>query len=439
MLVVGLGLITAVFDPLGRVNWYSYKPAGWVVEDLTSATPSVRDRAWDELASRRAANRLSSAAQGKLDATVVRLYATAAGLPAPMRDYLTERFPVLPTDQQSAVFRQLLAALTSRNSLDFDDAGRCLAGLEKAGRLGSGHHAQLAQTGLAMQADRSQRRALGWFMDYLGRRELAGELTPAERDQFFNGCFRPSLEVRPLVAAGDSVPFRVRMGGRGPEANWWSRVGMSSTQVDDLPPVLQGGSIGSSRLSGGGSIGSFIRLDAPGKHQLKVTMELVASDGPYPDSVRKTPPRWSRQVAFTRPFEILPAGAPSPIDWVDEASLAAAIRKSIELGSVRASANSYDAFAMMVKIENSPVNLAFEIFARDAGAKEHPVGRVTAFAGTRENHGVNQREFPPGPNVGTVDVIFRSSERVVKGTTDLYRVWRGEIVIPNVVVKAEKD
>jgi hypothetical protein len=246
------------------------------------------------------------------------------------------------------------------------------------------------------------------------------------------------LDVRPVVANGDDVPYRVRLAGRGPRSGWWSRVALLSKQIDNDAPLREGGSIGSGSFSGGSSLGSSLKVRAAGKHRLKLSVQLAAAAGPSPTDPDKTPPRWTRQILFTRPFEVLPVGAPSPVWWTEDTSLATAIRQAIGLHGVRASGNRFGAFEMTVRVENAPVNLAFDIFARAADGKEHRIGSVTAFAGTRHNVGVNAEIFPPGPNVGKVDVIFRSSEAVLKGTTDMYEAWRGEVVFRDVVVTPGK-
>jgi hypothetical protein len=214
---------------------------------------------------------------------------------------------------------------------------------------------------------------------------------------------------------------------------------MISSQIDDRPPVRLGGSMSSNRLGNGGSMGSTVKLDAPGKHEFKLTFELAAALGAIPTDAEKANPRWAKRVTLARPFEIVPPGAPDYVEWTDDPSLEPAIRKAISLSSVRASGKAFDAFAMTVQVAKPPANIAFEIFARDAAGKEYPVGQVTAFAGESRNVGVTAREFPPGPNVGKVDVIFRSSERGMRGTTDIYEAWRGEIRFDGVAVTADKN
>ena len=195
--------------------------------------------------------------------------------------------------------------------------------------------------------------------------------------------------------------------------------------------------MGSGSFSGESSLGSTLKFDKPGRHQFKLTIELAAAAGVSPTEPEKTAPRWTRQLTLSRPFEILPSGAPEPWTWIDDPSLAPAITKSIVLRDVRASDRKYDAFAISMRIDRLPVNVAFEIFARAADGKEHRIGSMTAFAGTRYSIGVDAETFPPGKRVGKVDLIFRTSEAVLKGTTDMYEAWRGEIVVRDVAVAAE--
>jgi hypothetical protein len=80
-----------------------------------------------------------------------------------------------------------------------------------------------------------------------------------------------------------------------------------------------------------------------------------------------------------------------------------------------------------------PVDTAFDCFIR-ANGKEHPCGSVNFRTNRGGSFGTGGNPFPK-PWPPKVDVILRSSETVARGTTDLTTIWKGEIVLKDVVVK----
>lgn len=68
-------------DAVGRIDWYQYRPAGWVVEDALSPNAAKADRAWAELDRRRGAGRLSDAIGQRL----IRAALTEQAKPRPSR------------------------------------------------------------------------------------------------------------------------------------------------------------------------------------------------------------------------------------------------------------------------------------------------------------------------------------------------------------------
>jgi hypothetical protein len=434
----GLALtLLPLYAPFRAINWYAYKPTFWLLSDLESSDPGARDHAWTEITARDANHRLSDGARARFDALLIRLYtARSDKLPPAAPDYLLDRFRHLTPDAQTAIFHRLLPDLVAPRYTFPTDSAERMARLEASHDLSPEQIAELTETALAAQPGRNPPVALDYLVDYLARRELAGQLTPEQREQFFLACFNPTLEVRPTMPAGEDVPYRISFAGRGPRNHGWARVSLLTAQVDDRPPARLGGSM-SGGYPGDASIGSALHIDRPGKHTVKVTIELAAFDGKYPANTDKGVPRWSRRLTQTARVEILPPGAVD-VSWIDDPALADPIHRSLSPQNVRASSDPLNAFGMTVRINAPPANLAFEILARDAAGKEHPLGQITAYAGINNNVGINAHPFPPGPGVGHIDLIFRSSEKVMKSTPDLYQAWRGEIMLPDIPVTPER-
>jgi hypothetical protein len=433
--VAGLVLVTLpLYNPFRAVNWYAYKPTFWLLSDLESGDADVRSRAWTEIFARH----LSDNGRARFDALLVRLYtARSDKLPPNAPDYLLTRFRHLTPEAQSAIFERLLPDLTAPPYTYPNDSAVRIARLESANDLSSAQHARLTKTALAAQAHGKKYVALDYLLNYLGRRELAGQLTPEQREAFFLATFKPVLDVRPTVLVGDDIPYYVHTTGRGPQDLGWSLLRPTRGQVDQLPPVpLHGGSYGN-WTGGDGVMNHLPGTGAPGKHTVRITFEITAGAGKDRPGHSPDPPRWSHEFTLTRTLDVLPPGT-DDLTWIDEPALAGPIRRALKPEEhAHVSGKAPYQFSMGLGIINSPANLAFDVIARDSSGKEYPLSNCTAFSDQVEGMGLYARSFPPGPNVGHVDLIFRSSERAMRNTSDLYEAWRGEIVLPNIAVTPE--
>jgi hypothetical protein len=428
----GLGLS----DRWRNVNWYSHVPTGWVISDLKSRDGATRDRAWAELSARLGRGELSESQQAGLDAAAVGIMGRdGSAMPDPLLKHLVGRFDKLTPPQRDATFARLLADAGSTSYVVASAAQDRITALMKAGQLLDGHVNTLTEAALAAQAAPARGNATEWMLDFLGRRAAEQKLSDARRNKFFEQAMPPKLTVRPDMIAGESVPFWVRFGGRAPkdDEGWYSRDSMISFQIDDEKPQPQGSYGAGNGLSLGGT-GSSARVKRPGEHVLKVTLETATFRGnKHPD--RDTPPFWSRTITLTAPFKALPNDTRDYITLRDEPERADAIRRAVKIDQVRSKRTGLDRLAMNVQVSRPPVNVSFDVIARHAG-KEYLLGGVYCNAGEDNGaFGPYTDKFPLG--VAKVDVILRSSEKVARGTVDLYEIWKGELVFPDLPVKAE--
>lgn len=61
-----LPVLACLMAIVPQINWYQYRPAGWLLSDLAAASPSTNNRAWTELMRRDKAGGLSDARRSEL-------------------------------------------------------------------------------------------------------------------------------------------------------------------------------------------------------------------------------------------------------------------------------------------------------------------------------------------------------------------------------------
>ena len=85
-----------------------------------------------------------------------------------------------------------------------------------------------------------------------------------------------------------------------------------------------------------------------------------------------------------------------------------------------------------IEIDNPPVNVVFEVFARIKG-KEYRLGQVSKAKGKT---GICCFQGPDDmPRAESCDIILRSSEKVARHSLDMFEMWQGELVFKDVPIE----
>lgn len=270
------------------------------------------------------------------------------------------------------------------------------------------------------------------MVDFLFQRYRDGKLSDAQTARFFDNGMKLKLDVRPLVGAPDRVPFSVFAIGRGPTMGmpmWGLWV-----QTNDLGMWIDGKKIDTPKTSyGGGACGGWgcsrtLDPQSPGKHRLRIDLEVGAGIGPV--ASLEGPLSHVRTVQLTGDFQVTPEEP--PLKWLTSPN-AAVIQRCISASDFAVNTGPYQQpLTGTINVMNPPVDLAFDVFAR-ANGKEYPLGGVSFHAGGG-SWGVATPTPPPG-DFRTIDIILRSSEAVARGTIEITQIWRGEIVLSNVPVR----
>lgn len=322
---------------------------------------------------------------------------------------------------------------------DLDDAASSVkdrAWTELQRRLSEGSLSAAQQIGLVERALNEQRTgggANGYMVamtDFLGTRYLDHKLSTAHAEAFFANAMKLQLDVRPFVGRGDPVPFRIASVGRGPLNGWWMRASQQGCWVDEKR--IQRGTMSRSGGFSGGNTTSTLEPQPPGKHRLRVEVEVGAGVGNF--ASLSAPLDHPRTLELTADFQVVSDQV--QVQWTTSPN-AAVIGKCLTASDFTISSGSSQPLAGSIEVVNPPVNLAFEVFARVNG-KEYSLGRVSFHQSSGPNanaaYHVGAQSLPPG-DLRKIDIILRSSESTAKDTIDFTTAWEGEIVIPRVPVR----
>jgi hypothetical protein len=293
----------------------------------------------------------------------------------------------------------------------------------------------VVERGLAVQNTPSTNIGPTNVLDFIGKRYLDNKLTASQADRFFANLLNVNLSVRHVVGAQSQVPYSVFNSGPGRTTIWWYRLRTLETQIDDQPVQSN---FSSSSSSGGGSGGLSIDMTLPpiaglGKHRLRCRVEKTigtsgGTSGPIDENAHI-----AQRVAqdLFADFEVIEGQ--TPIAMV-EAPTAAVMRSFLTPRLTSNPAGHLPPVDLLIFSDALPVDAAFDLFVR-INAKEYWVGTViipkgpSGYASTF----IGANNFP-ADLPANIDIILRSSEAAAGRTVDMKRIWKGEIIMPNVPI-----
>lgn len=311
--------------------------------------------------------------------------------------------------------------------------------------LSSERTARTLTAALDRQSDATANWTVGWG-DFLETCRVRGLMSPEQVQSYARHVAAISYESRPRIAEGENIELRVRVGG--------GRIGkatgltMRTRHLDtsETGRVLsKGGGDGSFGLGlgGWGAMGSSVPAPGPvGSHTLQSRWRFDVVDGAKALSLG------SWEQTFDLAVDVLPPGT-ATVEVVEDESIRAAIESSLSVTQCEVGHQSRDQSHViggvskfqrqvtgMVNLRGTPVGLAFDVFwAAPDGSAEWKVGRVSFAAGSGgAGYGLGG-SVPATFNLATVDVIFRPSIRVATATTNITKIWGGEIRKRGVPVK----
>jgi hypothetical protein len=305
---------------------------------------------------------------------------------------------------------------------------------DRAGLLSKSQESRLIDICLTEQAAPSPTIAM---IDHLGPCLLAGRMSPSQQATFFKQFVQPQLWVRPRVIAGaELLPIRFVARTRGP-SGLWGRLerdgvarldGQATRRPQGWRPALicRG-------VSGGGYYDNVILFSEwdekarPGVHSLGITVQIeVCVDG---SSGRPDDPSgrlYRAEVPLKAEFEVL---ATEPADYVrliDDPSLKGALQTAIRPTKPRFDPHIKGAH-FELEFRNVPVGVAFDSLIR-VGGREQNRSTVCIAKGESLDWSLSATDVPVSQ---PFDLILRTNKVVAVDTVDLFEIWQGELVYPN--------
>jgi len=300
----------------------------------------------------------------------------------------------------------------------------------------------VVERGLRVQNVRSTNVAEKNVLDFVGKRYFDHKLTPDQADRFFTNMEKPTLSVRPTVGSLSHVPFSVTSVGHGPFKDWWYRLEVLESRIDD-GPLNQTTLVARTRPRPGfGSFGgTFIEgmlapIRIPGRHRLRLKIEMSAGTtdgflGADWESHAVIARRLTEDLYAT--FEVIEGQ--TPIATV--AAPDAAAMRSLLTPQLTFSPRANPSLHFTVYPKALPVDIAFLVFVRIKGI-EYPMGEVyfhnSSAVTALDSHSTGTNKLPP-ELPSNADVILRSSEAVARHAAGITRIWKGEIIFQNLPIE----
>jgi len=307
---------------------------------------------------------------------------------------------------------------------------------------------ELISIGLARQEDLDQPWEPLWG-DFIEIAYFMNSVDPDDWSRFLRQCLPVSaidVSTRQRLRAGDEVPYQLtvskpRLGNRtsimleiGTHAAGYSALGQEAV-VEISPSRARLG------LAGGGSgrVTWNVGMDLPvGTHEVWVEWLISPriGSGAAGDGQRV---EWTER--FTQSIEVVSRNAPL-IEFVTDPELARQVRDSLSIQkmSIRSSTPGEEGpltSSGAVQFKNPPIDMAFEVIWV-VGDQEFVAGQVSMTAGEK-THSYGIWGEVGGFDADVVDVILRPSARVAMQTTEVDRIWGGEVRFEDVPVEWPED
>ncbi|UCG31769.1 MAG: hypothetical protein JSU68_08870 [Phycisphaerales bacterium] len=325
---------------------------------------------------------------------------------------------------------------------------------------------RVVDTALDRQANAPVSDTLQAWIDFLHKRDVVGGLSPEQQNRYYEQSVQWSLELRSQVRCGDPIPARLTGKMRCPaEIPLYHYQFQPVAAVDGRRLQLEGVHAGFSedyftyRMSGErvkDAPGAWVPLLKGCRTSYVATM-AVPSDalnpGPHTFEYRarwvqrrdnpagpRAPGRyWSRPLALSAEFELLPADAPDYLELIDEPLQRALIRGGIKVkeAEVRFRPRLWPTpalYYLRLAFEQNrdlPFDVAFDVVVRH-GVREITCGSIWCPEGRQRYHRLETGGYVPRIDGESIDIVLRSSADVARRTVDLRRLWDGQIELSGI-------
>jgi hypothetical protein len=275
------------------------------------------------------------------------------------------------------------------------------------------------------------------MVDHLDDRYAAGQMPANQPERFLTQFYDLELTVRPVVAAGEDVPYRVSEHVAGPtDRGEWSLVTSEEVALDDGVWSRRWDGMARDYLGDRYDLDSQVPAPPPGHHTLtlrrrvRLRRPIVGSGDPR---AAARPLLSTREIVLRKPFEVVSQPGDALIQWDDRPDLEPAVRRAIRLTEFGQIGLGH--YSAELEVFRPPADLAFDVVVR-VGGVETELRQFAIARGQSGGFGVNGDPVK-AIRAERADIVLRSSGAVARRTVDDLRPWRGEIVFADVAVQRE--
>lgn len=325
---------------------------------------------------------------------------------------------------------------------DADDpiAGKA-ALIELDRRLGDGSLSALQVNGIVdraikLQADWSKPWPVEWG-NFIDTARNAGLVDDERWKRYIKQGIQFEIVVRPKVHANGIVPVLARHKHRlSNNTDFWIRAKTKSFAIGSaISRDFHGRGWGASGSGGGGTSTkrfSLNRLEQPlepGEYPIKYELGLKVSVGFAQDA----PVVHEWDVEFADKVQIVDANAQT-VTLVRDPSLQQQVKAALSVRSFRIRNGDRSSPSLVVDVNNSPVDVAFEVFIDDGQQDVWSMGSIYVKKNIKHGWHVSKGENPIFELPATVDLIFKPSVESAKSSVDIFKIWGEEVVVEDVPV-----
>ncbi len=425
-------------------DWYQHKPFIWVLSDFQASNTLLSDKAYDELCDRFHTKELSPAqVSAFIDANLAWKGKSGILRLSKHNFFLEDAFDEnqLSDSQVDEYFRQIRESTIKLMPLR-EYWMPVLIRKPPSGKTGPKlidllldfHGRDIGK--LDFDYDTTQK-----YFDYLGECYKNEHMNESQKERFLKQISRWELEIRPWIVRGERLPFKLKQAVRCPSKPWAVAVTGLLFTVDDIPTPRGHFYSRSSYAHEGHTFPFFIeRSLSVGKHMLEI--EIPYQIGfEEDDRGDKFTPIYQNSVRLSKEFEVLDVLPENSSRLVADERLRKEITSSIEPGMFhyppKGMYGNNVNFWGRIFVSYPPVDIAFDVFFK-LGDVETKAGSLV-FKTTSPREHFDYSIKVPEMDARTLDVIFRSSEVLVRESTDIFQAWDGEIVFANIPIAQSED
>ena len=426
-------------------DWYQHKPFFWVLSDFRSSNPSLSGKACKEIGKRCYAKELTPAqVSAFIDAHLA--WKGQSGVPhlSPYNYFLEDSFAEgwMSNSQVDEYFRQIRNSTIKLNSIwELIQKPALIRNPPRAETQPKLIDLLLDFQSIDVGKPVCNRITAQEYADYLAKCYQKEYMNESQKERFLRQISLWDLEIRPWIILGERLPFKLKQTLRCPSKPWAISIRDIVFAIDNTPMHLEPFY---SQPQNAHDFCSFPFIIEQNLTQGKHVMEFEI---PYEIGFESTngdiefTPFYHDSIHLRKEFEVLETLPNNYRCLIADETLRKDIVNCIETSTFHfeevRTINDKAFLWGRIFVDSPPADLAFEVF--------YKLGDVETRAGALVSKTNSSRKYldytitVSETDARALDVIFRSSEILVRESTDIFQAWDGEIVFANIPIAQSED